>query len=218
MGDVIPYGSMGTWSPALMPRAKTPGRTMTLEEWWALPEEEDSGELVEGRLIEEEVPSWVHELAVTWLIATVRSWLVGRGGFVAGSDLKLRISARTGRKPDMIVVLPGSPPPQRTGAMRAPPDVVVEVVSPSPRDERRDRVEKMSDYAAAGVRFYWLVDPGLGSFEVFELGSDRRYTRALAATEGKIEDVPGCEGLVIDLDALWSELERLAPEEGEQAP
>lgn len=29
---------------------------------------------------------------------------------------------------------------------------------------------------------------------------------------GKIEDVPGCEGLALDLDALWVELDRLGDE------
>ena len=40
-----------------------------------------------------------------------------------------------------------------------------------------------------------------------------RYVHALGATSGVIEHVPGCEGLVLDLDALWEEVERLAPKE-----
>jgi hypothetical protein len=53
------------------------------------------------------------------------------------------------------------------------------------------------------------VDPELQSFEVWELGADGRYARACSATEGKVERVPGCEGLVVDLDALWDEVRRL---------
>jgi len=51
----------------------------------------------------------------------------------------------------------------------------------------------------------------LRSLEILELGPDRRYVHALGATSGVIESVPGCEGLRIDLDALWDEVERLAP-------
>jgi hypothetical protein len=40
---------------------------------------------------------------------------------------------------------------------------------------------------------------------------------ALDVTEGLIEIVPGCEGLRLDLDALWAEMDRLGPED-EPAP
>ena len=184
---------------------------MDLDEWAALGEDEE-GELVEGRLTDEEMPDHVHELAVTWLIALLVSWLKGRGGFVLGSEIKVKVGPRAGRKPDVSVVLPGSPAPARRGLTVSPPDIVVEVVSPSPRDERRDRVEKMTDYAAAGIRFYWIVDPGLGSFEIFELDASARYARVVAATEGKLSSIPGCDGLTVDIDDLWTELDRLAPE------
>jgi Uma2 family endonuclease len=183
---------------------------MALDVWAVLPEDED-GELVDGRLEEEEMPDPVHELTVSWLIALLRAWLGGRGGFVFGSGVKLKVGERSGRKPDVAVVLPGAAAPPRRGMLTSPPDVAVEIVSASPADERRDRVEKMTDYATAGVRWYWIVDPGLGSFEIFEL-SEGRYTRVHAATEGAVVGIPGCDGLVLDLDALWSELDRLAPE------
>ncbi len=35
--------------------------------------------------------------------------------------------------------------------------------------------------------------------------------------EGVTEDVPGCPGLRLDLDALWAEVDRLGPKE-EPAP
>lgn len=183
---------------------------MTLEEWAAMPEDEP-GEPVDGRIEEEEVPDLVHALVVAWLIQILRNWL-GRAGFVFGSEAKYAVRPNRGQKPDVAVYMSadGKRLP-RHGIVRVPPDVVVEVVSPSPRDERRDRIEKMDEYAAFGVRFYWILDPSLQALEIFEL-ADGRYARAARATEGRMSTVPGCPSLAIDLDDLWAELSRLGPE------
>ncbi len=185
-------------------------RQLSAEEWSSLDEDEE-GELVGGILEPEEMPDAVHELTVSFLIGTLRSWLGGTG-FVLGSEVKLLLAPRTGRKPDMSVFLPGTQPPPRRGLIRNPPDVVVEVISPSPRDERRDRVEKMAEYAAFGVAYYWLVDPALGTFEIFERNVAGLYVKVVGATSGVTEPVPGCRGLALDVDALWAELSRLSPE------
>jgi Uma2 family endonuclease len=186
-------------------------RALSLAEWSDLPEDDD-GELADGLLEAEEMPDLVHEAAVAWVFTALAFWLRGRGGFVLGSEVKLALAEDRGRKPDVSVYLPGRVPPGR-GVVRLPPDIAVEVVSPTPRDERRDRVEKFGEYAAFGIRFYWILDPSLGSLEVFELQRDGRYARALAATSGLVSQVPGCEGLKLDLDHLWREIERLGPEE-----
>ncbi|WP_437710476.1 Uma2 family endonuclease [Sorangium sp. So ce448] len=192
--------------------APASGRRMSLAEWAALPEDEP-GELVDGLLVEEEVSGYVHEVVVGWLIHMLRAWITSRGGLVGGSDAKFAVKPQRGRKPDVTVFFPGSRRPPARGLVRIPPDIAVEVVSPTPSDGRRDRVEKLREYAAFGVRWYWIVDPQLRSIEVLELGADGRYTHALDATDGSI-DVPGCEGLRLELDALWGEVEQLGAEEG----
>jgi len=181
---------------------------LSLDEWSALPED-TPGEWARGHLVQEEVPDFVHELLVALLVRLLGNWVFPEGGLVAGSEAKLGVSSERGRKPDVSVYLPGSERPPARGLIRVPPDIAVEVVSSTPRDGRRDRVEKMRDYAAFGVRFYWILDPQLRSLEIFELGADGRYVQALGATGGPVEEIPGCEGLQIDLDALWQEVDRL---------
>ena len=193
------------WNEVIFERAfEAP--VLSAEEWLALPED-DTSELVDGSKRGGEVPDAIHELAVTWLIALLRAWL-GGSGFVFGSGMKLLLAEDLGRMPDVTVLLPGTAKPPRRGPLRSPPDIVVEVVTPSPRDERRDRIEKMSEYAAFGVPNYWLLDPALGSFEVFTL-AEGTYRRAVVATKGTVANVPQCEGLQLPLDDLWSELMRL---------
>jgi Uma2 family endonuclease len=184
---------------------------MSLEEWAGM-DEDEPGELVDGHLVEEEVPTNLHEAVVAWLIWALRTWAAPRRGWVFGSEHKLGITPKRGRKPDVSMYLPGTRLSAKASLSRKPPAVVVEVITPTPRDIRRDRVDKLREYAKFGVRDYWLVDPQGQLIEVFELGLDGRYTVALTASEGTIE-LPGFEGLKLDLDELWAETGRLAIED-----
>ena len=67
---------------------------MTLEEWAAM-DEDEPGELVDGRLEEEEVPNLVHELVVAWLIRVLGNWL-GHAGFVSVQKPSMRYGQTAG--------------------------------------------------------------------------------------------------------------------------
>lgn len=175
---------------------------LTLREWAELPEDVE-GELIDGRLEEEEVANRAHERIVAWLIWRLMSWLGERNGDIVGSDHKYGVAPRRGRKPDITVFLPGRP--RLAGSDRltlVAPDIAIEVITPTPRDTARDRIEKAREYARFGVRWYWLVDPAMRTFEIFELVPKARYDRVAAASGGKLT-VPGCRGLKLDLAALW---------------
>src|SRR5262249_151308 len=144
---------------------------------------------------------------VAWLIRVLGNWLAPQGGLVGASDTRFGVSSTRGRKPDVFAYLPGRRPPA-TGLVTDPPDIMVEVVSGRPKDARRDRIGKRPGQAGVGVGLYWIVDPNERTLEVFELGADGRYAAALGAAQGVVA-VPGCEGLSLDLDALWGEVERL---------
>ena len=102
----------------------------------------------------------------------------------------------------------GRRPPAR-GAITIPPDVAVEIVFPSPRDQRRDRIEKMDEYARFGIRFYWLVDPQRRTLEIYEQGGDGSYAQRVQANSESIQSVPGCPGLSIDVEAMWAKVDAL---------
>jgi Uma2 family endonuclease len=90
--------------------------------------------------------------------------------------------------------------------------LAVEVLSQKPRDVRRDRIEKAAEYARFGVRSYWLFDPAARIVECFELEPDGRSFRGISAAEGRIE-VPSFDGLVLDLDDLWAEVDLVSEDE-----
>lgn len=175
----------------------SPMTEMTLEEWFELPEDVE-GELVDGRLVEEEVPSYEHEAVVAWLVAVLHFAIVPKGGFVFGSEAKYRVGPKTGRKPDAAVFR--SRPAK---ARMAAPDVAIEVITNTARDRRRDRIEKARDYASAGVKFYVLIDPEAETVEVLVLRRGR-WSSEVSASRGKIV-LPGVD-VTLDLDALWKHI------------
>lgn len=125
---------------------------ITLEEWCAL-DEEERGEFVDGALVEEEVPGTVHEVVIAWLIFVLRGRRPSKRTLVLPSGPKLVVSNRRGRIPDVVVYLEAAERPPASGVTRTPPSIVVEVVSAAAKDVRRDRVDKLTEYAAFGVRF-----------------------------------------------------------------
>ena len=86
------------------------------------------------------------------------------------------------------------------------PDFVVEVVSDS--TERTDRETKFQDYAAHGVREYWIVDPDKTTVEQYLLQSEE-YELLLKAKDGVIESI-AVEGFRIPIRAIFDEAENLA--------
>jgi hypothetical protein len=51
-------------------------RALSTDEWLSL-DEDAQGELVDGWLVEEEVPDFTHELTISWLIRVLGAWLGG---------------------------------------------------------------------------------------------------------------------------------------------
>lgn len=184
---------------------------MTLEEWSEL-DEDAPGELVNGLLEEEEVTTTLHELVAAYLLATLFTQLLPRGGLALGAESKIRTGDRTGRKPDVSVYFPGATLPGKHAKLaKTPPSTLIEVLTPTPRDEHRDRVTKRAEYSAAGVPFYWIVDPEDRVVEVLQLEGDA-YAPLVVASGGVLP-VPGCEDVTVDLDALWAGADKL-PDDG----
>lgn len=186
---------------------------ITIEAWAALPEDEEY-ELVDGKLVAGEMPSFVHEAVVFWLMRVLAEWAASRGARIYGSGAKFELSPSRGRQADISMFFEGTRRPPARGACATAPDVLVEVVSSSPSDGRRDRVEKLLEYAEFGVRFYWLVDPEERTFEIFELSAAGRYELAVAAVGGRVESIPGLAGCAVDVDELFREVDAVIAEAG----
>jgi Uma2 family endonuclease len=165
-------------------------------------EEDDLRELVDGELVEVEVPTFNHEKPVARLVAGLTSWSNAHGGSAPASGYKVRVSSRSGVMPDVQFYRRGKEPAadQNQGLIQGKGDLVVEIVSPYSR--RYDRVKKLNWYAQPGVPEYGIVDPEARTLERLVL---REGADVIAASlEGEDRFRPeSFEGLEIPLPKLW---------------
>lgn len=85
-------------------------------------------------------------------------------------------------------------------AMEGPPDLAVEIISPS--SQRIDRRNKFEQYAGGGVAYYWIVDPAKKTAEAFKL-SRGKYRPAGEGKADQVVQFPPFENLKLPLGELW---------------
>jgi Uma2 family endonuclease len=85
-------------------------------------------------------------------------------------------------------------------AMEGPPDLCVEIVSPSSRTI--DRKHKFKQYAEGKVAFYWIVDPVARTVEAFKRAG-RTYRPAGNGRQDEVVQLPPFPDLSIPLEKLW---------------
>ena len=177
----------------------------TAEDYLALPEGERV-ELLRGRLmVMSPAPTPRHQHVGTYLWKFFDSLAITHGGVAFVSPIDVVLLDRTIAQPDVAYLRAG-----REGLVGdrilGPPDLLVEVASPSTAN--RDRVEKLSLYAEAGVREYWIVNPKSHVME-FHVSDGPTY-RITAASEGGYQS-PQYDEVQLDLTTFWQEVEQRLP-------
>jgi len=104
-----------------------------------------------------------------------------------------------GLEPDIIFISHARAHLISERGVEGPPDLVVEVLSPS--TEARDRGLKLRRYATSGVTHYWILDTEGPSIEERVLGDDG-YRLVCTAGPGETFRPTLFPGLEIDIDAL----------------
>lgn len=144
-------------------------------------------ELVDGILVEKAM-GWQQGFVGMWIGHLIQTYLNANNvGLVAGSDGMIRFKLDLVRMPDVSFVRWDSVDDtdvieNPAGAfLEVPPDLAVEVISPS--NTRREMAIKLAEYAKAGVKLVWYVDPERKEVDVYPLGdAERKQTLAAADT------------------------------------
>jgi Uma2 family endonuclease len=171
-------------------------------------DDDDRRELVDGELLEMDVPTETHEHIGALLIFHLVGWTrAGHPGRVLGSGYKIRISNKRGVMPDVQLYRSGNlPVGQEQGLTKGRPDLAVEILSPSSRSF--DRVKKLHWYASIGVPEYWIVDPDAKTLEQLVLRGER-YMIEESLTGDDVFTPSTFEGLRIPLRELWTQPEAI---------
>lgn len=165
-------------------------------------EDGDRDEFINGETVMASPARWEHIQIVRRLSRQLEDYSLRRAlGTVASEQAMVRLT-RNDYHPDLCFwrkdVADAFTPKQ---TVFPPPDFVAEVLSDTTAE--RDRGVKFVDYAAHGVREYWIVDLGGRAVEQYVLGDDGQF-RLLRKLDGgglRSEVVAGFE---VDVAKLFT--------------
>ena len=168
--------------------------------YFALPDTNYIVELSEGRLLVHEMPGLEHQRIVSRLLFSLGAWVRTIGdGEVFPAPMPIRLWEGKIREPDITFYAAGHE--DRYHVQYAdPPDLAIEVLSPSTR--RIDREEKAAEYAEAGVTEYWIVDPEGRSIEMLTGAGPEGYVSRRQFGPGDEVTSAVLPGLVVSVAAL----------------
>ena len=152
------------------------------------------------------MPSYAHQLVVAWLYGLLREFVVHRNlGRVIFAPLRVRLWAGKYREPDLMVMLEENRhrifQQYWDGA-----DLVMEIVSSD--DPARDLETKRREYAVAGIREYWLVNPINATIVVFTLPEgEQRYEIHGVYLRDTVAESVLLPGFKVDVTACFKEAE-----------
>ena len=134
-------------------------RPLTYDDLVQMPDDGMRREVLEGELIVNPAPRRDHQEVVANLDWLLQQFLRASGvGRVYTHLVDVYLGRHNIVQPDLVVIRDsrlGTYRPE--GIVTGPPDIVVEILSPSTR--RIDLVRKMALYTRSGVPEYWIADP-----------------------------------------------------------
>ena len=181
---------------------------LTYRDILALPDDLLRHELIDGEHIVSPAPSIRHQRILRNLTVALAHYLAAHPlGEVLFAPLDVLFSEHDMVEPDLIYISEDRKRRQlNEQRLVGPPDLAVEVLSPSTR--RLDETRKLRLYERFGVSEYWLIDPDEETLRIHRLVKERLVlaillTRAAAGDDARDLSTPLLPGLAIPLGAIF---------------
>ncbi len=170
-------------------------------DYLTLPETNQIVELAHGELIMAPAPDYQHQEGVRQLLIALSLHVdTRRLGIVCVAPYDVHLSEGTIRQPDVLFLREENRQHNNGKYIEGPPDWVAEVISPGTR--HTDEIDKLAEYARAGVPEYWLVDPENRAIRVYVLRGVPAYTLAGTYTPGQTARSESLEGFEVMVDKI----------------
>jgi Uma2 family endonuclease len=157
-------------------------------------------ELVDGEIAVSPSPVPDHSYVEKMLTITLGNHVLAHDLGQLFGDVDTIFGPNDVRRPDLIFFARSRLHLVGKKAMEGPPDLCVEILSPS--SETIDKVDKYEQYEAAGVGYYWIVDPANRAAQAYPL-IDGKYVLAGEGREDQIVRFPPFPDLDVPLGKLW---------------
>jgi Uma2 family endonuclease len=108
-----------------------PAGTWTYEDLFSLPDDGRRYEIIEGELFEMPPPNLAHATVIANLIALLLPLVKALGGRWYTAPVGVFIAGTNPVEPDIVVLLPSGTARREHRGIEGPPDLVIEVLSPS---------------------------------------------------------------------------------------
>src|SRR5262245_38139827 len=108
-----------------------PAGSWTYEDLFTLPDDGRRYEIIGGELFEKPPPSLVHATVIANLIALLIPLINELGGRWYTAPVGVFVAGANPVEPDIVVILPGGAARRERRGIEGPPDLVIEVLSPS---------------------------------------------------------------------------------------
>ena len=184
-------------------------RKATIEDFYAIPEEQRFHELIGGELIEKAAPSGEHGGAQFGIVSALgpafqrRSGSGGPGGWWFATEVEVLLLTGEIVRPDVVGWRREHCPERPTGfPIKHRPDWICEVISPQRASD--DTVKKLRLYHQAKVPYYWLVDTRDETLTVLRW-SEPGYVTLLAAERRDVVRPEPFEAIELAVGTLFGD-------------